>query len=62
MATPIQKSRSVPAGDKATFHQFEGKVLRKFFGLSPDDAQAIEQELDVRLSVNLARSEGSRSA
>lgn len=62
MPTQIQRSRGVPAVTKATYAMFDGRVLRKFFGLSPNDVQAIENEVDERLSVNLNRDEGSRSA
>lgn len=58
MATLIQKSRGVPAAVKATYQQFEGKTLRKFFGLSTADEEAIEREVGLRLDVNLARTEG----
>jgi len=66
MATLIQRSRGVRPSEKAAFHQITGAgkshVKREFFGLSTADEDAIERELDVRLSVNLATGEGSRSA
>lgn len=66
MATPIQRSRAVRPIDKAIFAQITGagrsRVLRKFFGLTPRDIEAIETETDTRLAVNLNRNEGSRSA
>jgi hypothetical protein len=66
MATINQRSRNVRAIDKAIFHNITGAgkshVLRKFFGLSPADVEAIEQETDTRLAVNLNRDAGARSA
>lgn len=61
MPTTFQRSRNVPAVVKAAMHQIDGRVLRKFFGLSEADEAAIEKELDVQLQVNLD-TEGSRSA
>lgn len=64
--TLIQRSRSVRPSEKAAFHQITGagksRVKREFFGLSPVDETAIETELDIRIGVNLATGEGSRSA
>ncbi len=64
--TLTQRSRNVRPIDKAVWHVVSGagrsRVLRKFFGLSPADIEAIEQETDTRLAVNLNRDEGSRSA
>jgi hypothetical protein len=59
--TIFQRSRAMSAVEKASFHMETGRVLRKFFGLSEADEQAIEKELDIRVQVNLDR-EGSRSA
>lgn len=63
--TIYQRSRNVRAVDKAVFHQITGAgkshVKRQFFGLSEADMQAIEDETDLALAVNL-QSEGSRSA
>jgi phage gpG-like protein len=57
--TLIQKSRRVPPSEKASFHVLQGagksKTIRDFFGLSDKDEQAIEQELDQALQVNLQR-------
>jgi hypothetical protein len=59
--TIFQRSRAMSAVEKASLHMETGRVLRKFFGLSEADEQAIEKELDIRVQVNLDR-EGSRSA
>ncbi len=57
--TRIQRSRNLTPLEKATFHTITGagtsKVKREFFGLSPADEAAIEQELGQRLTINLAR-------
>lgn len=54
-ATFIQRSRAVPASDKALYHNVEGagkrRVIREFFALGPDDEDAI---LD-RFAVGLER-------
>lgn len=66
MATSIQKSRNLSPLEKATFHQVTGagksRIKREFFGLSPTDIAAIEQECDVRLAVHLNSDTGARSA
>ena len=55
--TPIQRSRSKRPSEKATYHQITGagrsKVQRKFFGLSPTDQAVIEEEVGLRLEINL---------
>jgi len=47
--TFIQRSRSIPGGDKATYHHVEGagksRVKRKFFGLTSGDAEAIRAKV-----------------
>lgn len=47
--TFIQRSRSVPAGDKATFHHVEGagrsRVKRKFFGLTSGEVDTIRAKV-----------------
>lgn len=49
----VQRSRAVPAGDKAAFHNLAGagrsKVKREFFDLSTDDADELVALLDKRL-------------
>lgn len=65
-STPTQRSRSVRAVDKAIFHNVTGAgkthVLRPFFGLSPADEQAIEDELGVAIDVNIEKDGGSNGA
>lgn len=53
--TFIQRSRSVPPSEKATFAVFSSKKPRDFFGLTPREEDEIERELDRRLDVNLNR-------
>jgi len=52
--TLIQQSRSVPASEKAAYHQVVGAgkshVLRKFFGLSASDEAAIVDRIDKYLA------------
>jgi len=53
-ATLIQQSRSVPASEKAAYHQVSGAgkshVLRKFFGLNASDEAAIVERIDQALA------------
>lgn len=61
MATSLQRSRRVPSVEKAAYQQFDGKVLRKFFGLSPADEDAIEREIGVSIETHLSQSAEGRS-
>jgi hypothetical protein len=51
--TMVQRSRKVPAADKAAFHTVTGagrsRVKRDFFDLSEADADALLERLDERL-------------
>jgi hypothetical protein len=57
--TLIQKSREKTPAEKAAFHAIVGagksNVIRDFFGLTPQDEDAIETEMDRALTVNLQR-------
>lgn len=57
--TAIQQSRRLTPSQKATFHQVTGagpsRVKREFFGISPLDEAVIEQELGLRIDINLQR-------
>lgn len=61
--TPIQRSRRLRPSEKAAFHQITGagraQVKREFFGLSPADEAAIEEEAGRALDVNLTRGTGT---
>jgi hypothetical protein len=52
--TFIQRSRSVPGGDKALYHHVLGagksRVKRKFFGLTSGDAEAIRTKVQAYIS------------
>lgn len=51
--TMIQRSRRVPAAEKAAYHNVAGagrsRVKREFFDLSEADADALLERLDERL-------------
>jgi hypothetical protein len=61
--TRSQRSRDVRPSEKAWWHDEagagKGRVVRPFFGLSDADERAIEQEVDLALTVNLGKSEGN---
>lgn len=48
--TLVQRSRAVPAAEKAAYHQIEGagkrRVKREFFGLTAADEQVIVDRLE----------------
>ena len=52
--TMVQRSREVPAAEKAIYHQVAGagksRVKREFFGLNDDDLSQLTALLDRRLS------------
>lgn len=55
--TFIQRSRSLGAAEKASFHQIDGAgrshVIRRFFDLSDADVDAITERLNVALDFTL---------
>ena len=57
--TLIQRSRRVPPSEKAAFHQVVGagrsRVKREFFGVSPQDEEAIRLFADERVNRNVQR-------
>jgi hypothetical protein len=57
--TIIQKSRRTPAVEKAIYNQLEGRVLRKFFGLTAEDQDVLTEALGVRVDVNLNKDGGA---
>lgn len=52
--TFIQRSRAVPGADKALFHNVTGAgkahVIRKFFGLTPDEKTTIAERVQAHVS------------
>jgi phage gpG-like protein len=50
----VQRSRKVPAAEKAVYHQIAGagksRIKREFFGLTPQDMDDISVLLERRLS------------
>ncbi len=56
--TFIQRSRSLGAAEKATFHQIDGAgrshVIRRFFDLADADVVAITDRLNVALEFTLS--------
>jgi phage gpG-like protein len=56
--TAIQRSRRVSPAEKAAYHQVTGAgahhVKREFFGLTPQDEEAIVDRLDVALTKAIA--------
>ena len=50
----VQRSRKVPAAEKAVYHQIAGagksRIKREFFGLTPQDMDVISVLLERRLS------------
>jgi hypothetical protein len=50
----VQRSRKVPAAEKAVYHQIAGagksRIKREFFGLTPQDMDMISALLERRLS------------
>lgn len=59
--TLIQRSRRVPSGQKALYHQVAGagksRVLRPFFDLNREDELSIEAEIERLLGARLGRQE-----
>lgn len=55
--TLVQRSRAVPPGQKAVYHQVAGagtsRITRKFFDLNADDLSVLAAELDRRLGQRL---------
>ena len=55
--TLVQRSRAIPPGQKAVFHQVTGagksRVTRKFFDLNDEDMTVLAAEWDRRLGRRL---------
>lgn len=57
--TLIQRSRAVPAGQKALYHQVYGagksRVLRQFFDLNDADLRVLSGEVQRRIEQRLSQ-------